>query len=134
MHLWVCELRVILATSPVSFLQEPRHQPGASDLSVRIRLIPMSPLPLLPGVTPVAAPPPHHTPKSLSLPPLKLKAHGITHLTDAYGEFSLLCWDLAPRLGQELHEGRDVTFSPNSGPIIRAPAHTRDALRGPGLG
>lgn len=75
-----------------------------------------------------------HTPKSLSVLPLKFEAHGVTHLTDGYGEFSLLCWGLAPRLGQELHEGRDMTFSPNSGLIIGAPAHPKDPLQGSGHG
>lgn len=39
-----------------------------------------------------------------------------------------------PGEGRELHEGRDVTFSPNSGLIVGAPAQSTDPLRGPGLG
>lgn len=55
--------------------------------------------------------------------------------TDITGgsEFSLLFQDPAPQLGWELHEGRDMTFSPNSGLTIRPPAQSRDPLQGPGL-
>lgn len=134
LHPWVCELRLILTSPPVLPYRNTGCWPGSSDLSVRIRLIPMSPTPLLPGAVEVAALLTLHTPKRLSLLSLKFEARGVTHLTEGHGEFSLLCWDLVPQLGQELHEGRDRTFSPNSGLIIGALAHSKDPPQGPGRG
>ena len=121
-HPWVHKLRFVLAVSPIPFWKNP-------GLAAQIEVRSMSP-PYFHGPLEWQHPLTPCTHKGLSLPALRLAAHGVTHLTYGYGEFSDDAGTWLPTLARSFMKVGDMILSSNPGPITRGPAWWR-GLQGP---